>query len=388
MEKEYNLLTQRLMAEGYTAENHPDYVKVCSSAWGKELWQNLAGGFEYTREHLNGLVFRTGCGLLVKGSRFTTGSLTCMGRDWIPENNSPVITCPYRREGCGLRDPVLNGIDRYHYCDCVLTDEPYCYESSLDKALDEKERLQRQKYDAYVKKAGGHVCHWHMRYIERTGEWEQHYDPMTCARECQNVGGICRLTHEPVSGRRGNVFYDVRISYIRNDGTLFDGDEVVRMEKGKRLFETGKSVTICRQVAEKCVKEIIDRERDRHSRGIFLQGWKVEVLNIRVEQRESRDLLQDLEDIRNGVEVIHASDQEKRQKAEKKERRQQAKEKRVAAIERKILGKGYEDLEGPEKIRADRMLGPDRIRELEDIRKENLRKEQEKPVQLSIFDMM
>ena len=95
MRKEDTLLTKRLLSEGYTKDKHPDYVEVCKSAWGKELWQNLAGGFKYTREYLSKMVFKTGCGLLVKGIRFATGSLSYMGIDWIPENNNPVIACPY-----------------------------------------------------------------------------------------------------------------------------------------------------------------------------------------------------------------------------------------------------------------------------------------------------
>ncbi len=388
MEKEYNLLTQRLLAEGHTAESHPDYVEVCRSAWGQELWQNLAGGFEYTRGHLRGLVFRTGCGLLVKGDRFLMGSMSYMGIDWIPENNNPVISCPYRREGCGLRDPALRGITAFRPCNCTLTDEPYCYELSLDKALDDESRLQRQKYDAYVQKMGGHVCHWHTRYDERTGEWEQHYDPMVCARSCQNVGGICSLTHGPVSRKRGNVFYDVKTTHVRRDGTLFDGDEIVTVEKGLRLFETGRSITICEQVAKRCREDIESRIRGRYHSRIRLLGWDVEVLNIRAEQRESRDLLQDLEDIRNGIEVVHASDQKKAEETDQKKRRQQAKEKRISAVEKRILETGYDGLEPEWRRRADRMLESKRIRELERQRRKNLKREQEQPVQLSIFDMM
>ena len=38
------------------------------------------------------------------------------------------------------------------------------------------------------------------------------------------------------------------------------------------------------------------------------------VLNIRSEQRESRDLIQDLQDIQSGIKITHASDTQKNQK--------------------------------------------------------------------------
>ncbi len=392
MHKEYNLLTQRLLAEGYTAENYPGYVEVCRSSWGKELWQNLAGGFEYTREYLKSMVFKTGCGLLIKGDRFTTGSMSYMGKDWRPENDNPVIGCPYRKCECDLRDPILDGLAggtfRIIECDCHQTDEAYCYERSVDKVRDEESYEMRQKYDAYAARVKGHTCHWHMRYDYVEKKWKQRYDPMVCSRYCQRVGGICGLTHKPVSKKRGNVFYDVRISYIRHDGTLFDGEEVVIISKGNRLFEIRKSITICEQVAKRCARDIQDWAKNKYHRETLLFGWKVEVLNIRVEQRESRDLMQDLQDIREGIEVIHASDSEKQAKEIKKMRRQQAKEKRIKAIEKRILDIGYEGMEWVEQNRAHKLLDADRIEELEAMREENQRKEWEEPVQMNIFDMM
>ena len=48
---EYNKLTQRLLAEGYTADNYPDYVKIGGENFGKgDPLDNFYGGFEYTRE--------------------------------------------------------------------------------------------------------------------------------------------------------------------------------------------------------------------------------------------------------------------------------------------------------------------------------------------------
>lgn len=395
MKKEYNLLTKKLLEEGYTAECHPEYVEVCRSAWGKELWQNLAGGFVYTRECLKSMVFCTGCGLLVNGTRFSTGSMSYMGIDWIPENDNPVITCPYKKDACSLRNPILKGPEggaftKVLQCDCHRTDEPYDYERSLDKAMRDEDEERARRYRAYSEKVKGHVCHWHMHYDYWKGTWKQIYDPMECARHCMNVGGVCDLTHEPVSKKKGNVFYDVRKTYIRQDGTLFDGEEVVTIEKGIRLFETARSITICEQVVKRCKKDIVERVTSRYHTEIALNGMKVEVLNIRAEQRESRDLMQDLQDIKEGIKVVHASDLERQKKEQKKRHRKDIARKKIERLEKRILEIGYWNLDPDslDRIHADKWLGKERIDGLERLRNQKIKEEQEKPVQLSIFDMM
>ncbi len=390
---EYNLLTQRLLAEGYTAENYPDYVRLPGGCWGKDLLRNIYGGFEYTYQYRSQMVFKTKCGLLVKGSSFI-GSMSYMGILWIPENDNPVVNCPYRKDSCDLRNPVLGGahgggLSKIFQCDCHLTDEPYDYEKSMDKVRNDEAREKRKKYEAFAKSKNGHVCQWHAVYNDRTGKWSHDYDPMICSKRCLNVGEICDFTHLPVSKKKGNVFYDVKISYIRHDGTLFDGEKIVKINKGVRLFETGKSMTICEAAVRKCRQEIAGRERNEFHSEILLYGWKVEVLNIRAEHQESRDLMQDLEDIQNGIQIIHASDLDRKKKEEKKERAQQARQKKIERLEKKLLDIGYYNLEecSLDKIHADKWLGEKRIAELEELRKRRLKEEQEKPVQLSLFDM-
>lgn len=394
-EKKYNLLTKRLLAVGYNAEHYPGHVKVCGSAWGKELWENGRHGFEYTLEYLETMTFRTGCGMLLKGSAFSSGYLTYAGIEWIPENDNPVITCPYRKDSCGLRNPILGGpkgggISEMLFCDCHQTDEPYNYENSLDKAREDEKQRKKREYEEFSEKVQGHVCHWHMYYNDRKRKWVQHYNPLICAKNCQRAGGICDLTHKLVSGKRGNVFYDIKTSYVRHDGTLFDGEEIVSIEKGIRLFDTAKSMTICEAAAKRCKGEIRRRAEDRYHKEIYLYGWKVEILNIRAERRESRDLMQDLKDIRDGIQVTHASDLAKKVDEQKKQHRAEAAQKKIERLEKKILEVGYQNMEpySLDRVHADKWLGEERINELEEIRKQKLIEEQEKPVQLSVFDMM
>ena len=113
-------------------------------------------------------------------------------------------------------------------------------------------------------------------------------------------------------------------------------------------------------------------------------------MNIRAEQRESRDLMQDLQDISEGIEVVHVSDKEKLIKEQKKDKRQTAAEKRIQKLEKKLVDIGYENLPKTslDRTHADKWFGPDRLEELAELRKLKLKEEQERPVQLSLFDMI
>ena len=54
----FNKLTERLIAEGYTAEHHPDYVKVAGNGLN-----NIYGGFEYIKAYRDEMTFETPCGM-------------------------------------------------------------------------------------------------------------------------------------------------------------------------------------------------------------------------------------------------------------------------------------------------------------------------------------
>lgn len=100
--------------------------------------------------------------------------------------------------------------------------------------------------------------------------------------------------------------------------------------------------------------------------------------------------MQDLQDIRDGIEISHASDDEKQKKEAKKEKRKLAKQKNIERLEKKIIEVGYENLaeHSVDRVHADKWLTPERLEELEQIRQQKIKEEQEKPVQLSLFGMM
>lgn len=79
---------------------------------------------------------------------------------------------------------------------------------------------------------------------------------------------------------------------------------------------------------------------------------------------DKRDILQDLQDVANGIEVIHAADSLKAAKAQKRARREAAKARRIRKAEAMVLAHGWDGLEDIWKRRAEKLLGGDRIDEL------------------------
>ena len=194
----------------------------------------------------------------------------------------------------------------------------------------------------------------------------------------------------PISKKKGNVFYDVKITRIRRDGTLFDGQKEVSIQKGCRLLETGKSITICENIVRYGKNYIIRHEQMKYHSEIFIYGWNVEVLNIRAEHRESRDLLQDLQDIREGITIVHASDQEKRNKELKRQNRAEQKEKREKRLEQRIVKNGWDSLEpfSLDYYHALKWFGQEKIKALEKRHQKYVEEERNKLRQMSLFEFM
>ena len=279
-------------------------------------------------------------------------------------------------------------------CEVHMTAEEYCYEGSVEHILKLQDDEIRRQEASFELQRNGRVCREHTRFNRDTLEWEMNYDPYYCGlRKC---AGMCPVLGHELDKKRGNVFYDVKICYLRSDldGTLFEGQTDSRIIKGKRLFEHPVSMDIAKACARLCQDRIRDKMRSHYSKELFFSEYhgkyfSFEVLNVRAERRESRDLMQDLEDIRNGIQIVHASDMEKQNSEDKKERRRQRRESAVRRLEKKLVENGYENLKefSADRHHADKWLGPERIAELEKIRLEKEKERKEQPVQLSLFDM-
>ena len=390
MKYRYNELTKRLLNEGYTAKHYPDYVTI--QDWKKDL-DNFYGGFSYQPWWIYEQTFRTPCGLQVRGL-YVMSSMSFMGLDWTYENDLACIRCPYKRTDCEKRHPYLregSGVLK-DWCNVHLTGEPYSYEGSVEELRKIREdEIHRQKL-SFILQKNGRACEKLMHYDSSEDGWKMEYDPADCARF--RCSGFCPMRGRELERKRGNVFYDLKITGrdYSKDGTLFEGERFTRITKGIRALAYPVSLDICKAYARLCKDEINWRVHNQYHRELFFaeyhgRDFSVEVLNVRAEQRESRNLDQDLEDIRSGITVYHASDQKKKEIQEKRERRERAKEARTKRLEKKILEIGYENLNphSLDRIHADKWFGEERLKELGKLREQRLREEQDKPVQLSLF---
>lgn len=395
---EYNELTKRLLAEGYTADHHPDYVQVDTSRLpGNDPLNNPSGGFKYKRFYRDSIVYKTGCGKFIMGSH-VIDNLGC-GIDWSHENGNPVFRCPYNKPECEHNDPRLygthgGGLCIQCFCTCHKTDDPYDYENSIEKANKEREEEKNRKYKEYSDAHGGRVCMNHMLYDERARAWTQSYDPIRCAKMCFSDNGYCPILGRQLSRKRGNVYYDLRKSgAVRHEAqiSLFEKDRWEIVKKGIRFLDHPCSMDICEAIV-KVSQEDIRRRYEINNSLEKLEDKTLtwEIYNIRAESKPSRDLMQDLQDLREGVELVWEDDRIKEEKEQKKEKRKQLRQKAIDQLEKKLIEVGYENLPDAsvDRVHADKWLDSERLEELENIRQQKIKEEQEKPVQLSLFDLL
>ena len=104
-----------------------------------------------------------------------------------------------------------------------------------------------------------------------------------------------------------------------------------------------------------------------------------------MEYRESRDLIQDLADIREGIKIVHASDAAKTKKREKSARRIARREKSIQKLEKKIVETGLEP-GSLDEIHARKWLEKERLNELQELHWQK-REEEESMIQINIMDL-
>ena len=332
---ELNDLTLRLYAMGYTREHHPDFVY-----WSD--FQNL--GYQY--DQLLRFTWETPCGLLIRGDSGVGRGLVCedtsFGGVWYcPENDNPLLRCPYDRTGCAF---IPEGFP-IPMCPCHLTQRPYDYRQSVERVEDETAKeIHRQ----YMELTGGAYCACVVGGNGFAGgRCEVRYDVDPCNRDgCKNTTCVIRKQARDLS--RVNVFYDIRRTWITRTGFL--EERKTELTKGVKVFKKAVARTDAelwlqmRQAEFNPLrdKSVIDPPKmtpeDRnqaffskmHRRygdyDYFEFHYKVE--NIRIARSEQRDLLQDLRDVAEGIEVFHAVDLDKDKAARKRERRQRARERK------------------------------------------------------------
>ncbi len=329
-----NALTNKLLAAGYTKYDKIEYIR-----WNKS-WDE----FEYTPKFISYMVLEAPCGLLLQDKNFNGGMMSYMGIDWCLENNNAVYACPYKRANCELNHEYLRALTdgRNGFAECAFhfASKAYDYDNSYEKVLDELNAVKVRKRQEFFSKlkwnqaAIGCAC---IKWDNDKMGWYAEYDPEECARFCSERQ-VCALTGKRLDGQKGNVFYNLKITAVRHDGSLFDGEETTTIIKGKKVFSEPKPIAICEAYAKKCGHLILRKEKAERYNALFnSQDITIEVLNIRAEYRESRDLLQDLKDVQEGIEVIHESDLKKQQAEAKRERAAKAKEEKMRHRNKKTI---------------------------------------------------
>lgn len=382
--KEANGLTCRLMAEGYVPEDTPP---------GMREYKAYYGGWTYDSQTLQSMVFETPCGLLAEGRHFLNGYMAYQGVDWRPENDNPVITCPrFTDKPCPLQHPLLqqkcsnlHSDDVIYQCACHQTDRPYTYEGSVDEAHDkvwvEAETLWTQFQAAHK----GRVCKQQSRYGRTSKTWSTYYSPWQCAMD--HLGcAHCSVLDKDLVPQKGNVFYDVRKTWTEKGDGLFPDEQRVSIEKGCKLLGKTVSLTICEAIVKYGRRDAEWRIMNRFHHDLFFDHTlKIEILNLRAARVDTRDILQDLQDVANGIQVTHAADTLKAAKEQKKSRREAAKRRQIRKVEQMILTYGWTELDNIWRRRAEKLLDDDRIEELLLQRKAIKAQKPPEELQISLF---
>ncbi len=295
--------------------------------------------------------------------------MSYMGVEWMVENDNPVINCPfYSLRECPMRHPLLAGKTLYNYisrignfkfCAVCRTSLPWRYENSVEKVLDENSAEENVLWEAFAKKHHGRVCK-QQAYFDRTEKkWHLRYDPRQCPQYCCNY---CTILNKPISQKKVNVYYDLKKTWVE-PGTGFIPEETkVTVTKGIKLLRA--SETICEAVIKVCGKDI-QRTAQLNQHAFLFFGGTVEVLNLRVDRRPTRDLLQDLQDVENGITVVHQSDVDKSRKAVKHEKRILSQNRRVERFQKMIRTTGFRGLSAADQRRAKKHLTEAQIQQAE-----------------------
>ena len=146
------------------------------------------------------------------------------------------------------------------------------------------------------------------------------------------------------------MFILIKITTFTQKGEgLFPDKIITTATKGIKLLEHPTSLTLCEAIVKYAKWRII---RDKTESYEFKQhlticnnpNYSIQFLNFRAESRETRDLMQDLSDIKEGIKVIHDSDTKKAAKAIKHERRVKAIDDKKRKLRNKIIEVGFDGL--------------------------------------------
>lgn len=381
---ELNQLTEKLLADGYTKENYPDYIKD---------YNEYYGGFTYRYEYKRQMTFKTPCGLFCKYDN-ALDDISYAGIDWTAENDCLICFCPYhtRKTKCSLNDENLERLstgchyEDMHYCRMKRTDEPYCEEHSIERLEAVNEETKKRKIQEFSEKHNGRICKMQLRYNRSTEEVSQMYDVHMCL---QMGCTFCTLRNKEIYGKKVHIVYDTEIVSVEKGFGMIPDSEKTSILRNIKFTKHPIPETLADCILGACRKEINDYLQLKHNRNLLFNLVKsVRAINVRAEKKLRHDIYEDLALIKEGITVSYADVLEKEKKAQKSQKRSQNKQKRIDGLIKKYVTSGYEGL-GEDKFKFDRMVnnGLIDLDEVETLREDFLRNEQQpEQIQLSFFD--
>lgn len=261
----------------------------------------------------------------------------------------------------------------FHLCACHITGD-YKYANSVEYLEELAAEEERAAYQEFEHSHKGRICRNHMRYCRKQKTWEFSYDPLVCVRSCYSEG-YCPVRGRILTKEKGNVFYDVRVSTIRKDETLFDGEKQVLIIKGRKLLEKQISMDICKAIVSLGTDLIYQKEwHNTYSmRALTDPDLTIEILNVRALKRNKRDDNHTLLDRIEGTQIIYETDQEKEIKKQKQERKKM----RLAKLQRKLVMYGFEELQESEKRLLQKKFNAEQLEELDLQHREYIQRKQQ-----------
>ena len=350
-----NLLTEELKKQGCRPED--------SSTWPEDVFSSDGKRFLYRMDWVYVKYWEAPCGMQTKDHGQWWGELHAEGQYFCGENGNPLFGCPWPKKPCPHRKERFPGSINCQFHRIP----PEAYDEGREIQKIEQERIRKiatvrdrdlRTHEGYV-----NVCQGMEIYTDAEGNEKIRYKwRMSNCQHCMNT--VCPARGwAPRNIQKANIYYDVYMEREEENGLV----PIVtkKLYKGLRVFDKPIAWTdaefalkIWQKDPGSVVLPTVMRSRlegyDRHMMGrnedYFLVHHgeydgkryvlRSEMRNMRVDRQEQKDMLADLQAIREGIEVIHDSDLRKAAETQKSESRKQAKIEKDAKMLAKAMRSG------------------------------------------------
>lgn len=359
---EVNRLTKRLLESGVSLDD--------PATWPGDVWRCAPANFAYKREWQFTPTWESPCGLLIRSHGDFWGEMWVGGEFHCAENDNPLFECPRPGAPCAHRLPYPAGMNcQFHRTDRVWTESGSCERLIRERLIRERQwrEVQMRDHPGF----DGFCANLRKNELpDGMFRYEENYWLERCiSLKCKNTQCPC-LGWKERDVRPANIFYDLYIERKFTEGlapysekNIIKGlkvfDKAIAMHDAELALKIWRRDPGARMLPSQMLRRLdvaVNFENNIGSKEVYFVRTHgklherecrvhAEIRNIRVARQEGRDLMQDLQDVRDGIAVQHASDMQKAAKAQKNERYQAGKIKRTAQrLAREMMESG-DDLE-------------------------------------------